>query len=284
MEPHDIVFDQETSCWYCGKYELAGNTGPPRIAIIGSRKTSPYGLTVIDSIVDGLRSYDCTIMSGLAMGTDQRALGAALERGMTCMGIPGSGLSPVAFTPVSAASLANTIVRTGGLILSPFAPDFVAQRWTFVVRNKLIIQLAALIVIPECEIGGGTFGTALRAMKMGVKVAVVPGSINAPLSAGTNELLVRGCHCIRNAADIIQLIGLQKKSVSAEASRWTENEYDFAERLHSMLTTTSAASPLSLESIMTSANANSATVERALCILIAEHKIIVQNGMILPVR
>lgn len=284
MEPHDIVFDQETSRWYCGRYELAGDTGPPRIAIIGSRKASPYGLTATDSIVDGLRGYDCTIMSGLAMGIDQRALQTALERGMKCIGIPGSGLSPTAFTPASAGGLANTIVRTDGLILSPFAPDFVAQRWTFVVRNKLIIQLATLIVIPECEVGSGTYGTALRAMKIGVKVAVVPGSINAPLCAGTNELLVQGCRCIRNAADIVALLALHKKAASITASHLPENEYDFAERLHKILTAPASTSPLTLESIMTSANANSATVERALCILIAEHKIIIQNGMILPVR
>ena len=48
------------------------------LSIVGSRKYSSYGKEVCEELIDGLRGYPITIVSGLALGMDGLAHKAAL--------------------------------------------------------------------------------------------------------------------------------------------------------------------------------------------------------------
>ena len=49
------------------------------LCIVGSRRSTDYGKSVVDKIVGGLRGYPISIVSGLAFGIDSLAHLAALE-------------------------------------------------------------------------------------------------------------------------------------------------------------------------------------------------------------
>ena len=62
------------------------------LCVVGSRKYSEYGKNVCEKLIEGLRGYSITIVSGLALGMDAIAHRAALKAGLKTVGVPGSGL------------------------------------------------------------------------------------------------------------------------------------------------------------------------------------------------
>src|SRR3989344_2827724 len=90
------------------------------LCVVGSRKYSQYGKAVCEKLIEGLRGYSITIVSGLALGMDSIAHRAALKAKLPTVAIPGSGLSEKALYPSSHRHLAEEIVRAGGALLSEF--------------------------------------------------------------------------------------------------------------------------------------------------------------------
>ncbi len=62
------------------------------LVVVGSRKYTNYGEEACKKIISGLRGYDITIVSGLAIGIDTVAHKTALETGLQTITVPGSGL------------------------------------------------------------------------------------------------------------------------------------------------------------------------------------------------
>ena len=94
-----------------------------RLAVVGSRKYTPYGKEACKKLILGLRGYNIVIVSGLALGIDSIAHEAALEAGLPTMAIPGSGLSQSVLYPHSHANLAKRILEKGGCLLSEYEQD-----------------------------------------------------------------------------------------------------------------------------------------------------------------
>ena len=92
------------------------------LAVVGSRKYSEYGKAVCEKLIEGLRDYSITIVSGLALGIDSIGHRAALKAGLPTIAIPGSGLSDEALYPHSHKELAKQIIEKGGCLMSEF-PD-----------------------------------------------------------------------------------------------------------------------------------------------------------------
>jgi len=82
-----------------------------------------YGRDVCNELIAGLRNYPIVIVSGLAIGIDSIAHGAALKAGLKTLSFPGSGLSRQALYPASHYTLAENIIESGGTLLSPFEPS-----------------------------------------------------------------------------------------------------------------------------------------------------------------
>ena len=62
------------------------------LAVVGSRRHSPYGKDVCESLLKELRGHNITVISGLALGIDAIAHKAALDAGLKTIAVPGSGL------------------------------------------------------------------------------------------------------------------------------------------------------------------------------------------------
>jgi DNA processing protein len=159
------------------------------------------------TLIEGLRGYPITIVSGLALGMDSIAHRTAMKVGLTTIAFPGSGIGNAALYPKTNWQLANEIVDSGGAILSEFDPDAISEIWMFPKRNRIMAGLSHAVLIIEAEEKSGTLITARLAMDYNKDVFVVPGSIFSENSIGTNRLIRDGAYPITTAIELLQALG-----------------------------------------------------------------------------
>lgn len=166
----------------------------PGIAIIGSRKATPYGLACAEAFASHIASRGIPIISGGAMGCDQCAHRMALDAGCPTVVVFGSG-ADVTY-PKRGRALFQRVIDAQGAVISENPWGTQPLRPTFVRRNRIIAGLAALVLIVEAGLPSGTFSTADAALRANRDVAAVPGSITSPNSRGTNHLIAQGAYCV----------------------------------------------------------------------------------------
>lgn len=176
------------------------------LTVIGSRKFTPYGKDVCDTLIRGLAGYPIVIVSGLALGMDTIVHEAAIKYGLKTVAIPGSGLSDTVIYPASNQALAKKILESGGVLLSEYEPDFKATMWSFPKRNRLMAGISHATLVIECDIESGTMITAKLAMDFNRDVLAVPGSIFSDTSRGTNYLIRDGATPVVHAHHILEAL------------------------------------------------------------------------------
>lgn len=179
------------------------------LSIVGSRKYSTYGKKVCEYLVQGLRGYPITIVSGLALGIDSIAHRAALKAGLQTIAVPGSGLSPKALYPKSHFGLAREIIENGGGLLSEFEPDFEATKWSFPQRNRIMAGMSHAVLVIEAAEKSGTLITSRLATEYNRDVLTVPGSIFEEQSAGPHMLIKLGAAPVTKPEDILEALDLE---------------------------------------------------------------------------
>jgi len=191
------------------------------LCVVGSRKFTNYGKETTESLIEGLRGYPVTIVSGLALGIDSIAHRAAIKNGLPTIAIPGSGLSPSALHPQTHIKLAQDITETGGTLISEMEPDQKASLlmhdtttkkvfFSFPKRNRLMAGMSNATLIIEADKKSGTLITARLATDYNREVLAVPGSIFNTTSYGPHMLIRLGATPIRNSEDILEALHLQK--------------------------------------------------------------------------
>jgi len=181
------------------------------LTVVGSRKFSNYGKEVCERIIGGLRGYNISIVSGIALGMDSIAHKTALSVGLHTIAIPGSGLQPNILYPSTNRYLAEKIVESGGALLSEFEPDFRATKWSFPQRNRIMAGIADAVFIVEAEQKSGTLITARMAVDYNKTVLAAPGSIFSNNSKGTNQLISQGATPILNSADVLSALNISAR-------------------------------------------------------------------------
>lgn len=177
------------------------------LVIVGSRKCTTYGRDACEKIISGLKGYPLVIVSGLALGMDTLVHENALKAGLTTIAFPGSGLSNKVLYPRSNWNLANKIIKEGGALISELDPETKAEVWTFPKRNRLMAGIAKATLIIEAEQKSGSLVTARLTLDYNRDLCAVPGSIFSPYSVGTNWLIKEGAMPIRDATDILHVLG-----------------------------------------------------------------------------
>jgi DNA processing protein len=177
----------------------------PMVAIVGTRKATIYGERVTRELSGALARAGACVVSGMARGIDGVAHVAALEsRGRTAA-VLGTGVD-IAYPPSHRALHAR--IASSGLLLSELAPGAHSHGGSFPKRNRLIAALAKVVIIVEAPEKSGALRTARVALDLNRDLAVVPGPIDSPQSAGSNALFRDGAHPIMSAADALALMGL----------------------------------------------------------------------------
>jgi DNA processing protein len=191
------IYDPPAVLFYFGRREVLDG---PAIAIVGSRRPTPYGRLLAEKLAGDLALRGAIIVSGMALGIDACAHRGALKQGRT-VAVLGSGLD-VLYPPEN-AGLAGAIARTGAVVTefplgtSPFKENFP-------VRNRIISGLSRGLVVVEAAERSGSLISARFALEQGREVMAVPGTATSALSRGTNGLIREGAKLVETWQDVAE--------------------------------------------------------------------------------
>jgi DNA protecting protein DprA len=142
----------------------------PRIAVIGTRKPTPWGLKTAKACAAQVAESHGVVVSGLALGIDRAAQAASVEHHGPTWAVLAHGLHTV--SPASNRALANKIVEHGGALISEYAPGEPAQPHYFVERDRIQAGLSDAVLVIESGIDGGAMHTVRFAQQARVPVWV----------------------------------------------------------------------------------------------------------------
>jgi DNA processing protein len=181
----------------------------PRVAIVGSRRPSPYGEAVAEQLAADLARAGVVVVSGLALGCDAAAHRGALVGGGVTVAVMGTGVDIV--YPAAHFRLAEEIIAAGGALVSQFPDGTSPRRRNFPARNVTLAALSDVVVVVEAVQGSGALITAEAALDLHKEVMAVPGSIFSPLSVGTHALIRDGAGLVQNARDVLAALGVGRE-------------------------------------------------------------------------
>ena len=174
------------------------------VAIVGSRKASPYGLQVARLLGEELGGAGVVMVSGMARGVDEAAHRGTLAAGGQSWAVWGTG--PDRIYPPEHGELADKLAVKGALI-TEYPPGTPPRRHHFPERNRILAGLVRAVVVVEAAARSGALITARLAMEEGREVLAVPGNIFSELSVGPNTLLRVGARPLLTPRDLFDAIG-----------------------------------------------------------------------------
>jgi DNA processing protein len=184
------------------------------IAIVGTRRVTPYGRLVSETLARDLAARGITVVSGMAVGADAAAHRGALLAGGRTIGVLACGID-VPY-PRDTMELREQAASHGAVISElPLATP--ARRQRFRARNRLISGLSVGILVTEAPERSGALITANLAANQGRQVFAVPGSVNSEFSRGTHALLRDGARLVESVEDILDELDLPEATVAADA-------------------------------------------------------------------
>jgi DNA processing protein len=186
---------------------------PAKLAMVGSRNATGYGMTTTKSLSGTLASLGLTIVSGMARGIDTAAHEGALAVGGMTIAVMGSGLEKI--YPAENKRLFHRISERGAIV-SEFPLMTEPEAHNFPIRNRIISGMSLGTVVVEATKNSGSLITARLAVEQNREVFAVPGSIQSFKSIGTHTLIKQGAKLVEHAQDIVEelapLIQLDKRS------------------------------------------------------------------------
>ena len=184
------------------------------LSIVGTRTSSDYGKEITQQLIQDLKQYDVQIISGLAYGTDYNAHKAAVDCGLSTIGVLGHGLDRV--YPFAHKSIANEMCEKGGGLLSEFPSGTLPDRVNFPMRNRIVAGMVDGLVIIESKVKGGSMITAELAFDYNKDVFAFPGGINQENSKGCNVLIQKNmAHLVTSTSDIITLMNWESDVIKS---------------------------------------------------------------------
>jgi len=173
----------------------------PCVAIVGSRRASPYAINVAQHVASRLASIGIVVVSGLARGIDGAAHISTLDAPGKTIAVLGTGIDVI--YPRSHTRLFKRIEQDG-LIVTEFPPGSPPKPEHFPIRNRVISGLGYGTVVVEATSKSGSLITARMAAEQGREVFAVPGSIFAAGSEGTHRLIQYGAKLVHDVNDILE--------------------------------------------------------------------------------
>ncbi len=184
------------------------------LAVVGARQANYYGFGAIDTIIPDLVKNNVTIISGGAVGIDRAAHEQAIQAGGKTVAVLGSGL--LQLYPVGNRKLFESIVDSGGALVSSFPLRMAAQPGHFPARNRIISGLSRGCLVVQAAKKSGALITARYALEQGREVFAVPGPIDSFLSAGCHALIRDGATLVASFQDIEQVFAMPVYTTSPE--------------------------------------------------------------------
>lgn len=180
------------------------------LAVVGSRKMTPYGKRTTERLVYQLASDGITIVSGFMYGIDISAHKASLAAGGKTIAVVAFGIERE--PPAYLKSTYLEIIENGGLIVSELSGEEPPKKWSFPKRNRIIAGLSKAVLVVEAAKNSGSLITAEYALKFKRHIFAVPGPIDSDKSQGTLELIKNGHQIVTGINEISQFFGRSRKT------------------------------------------------------------------------
>ena len=170
------------------------------IGVVGARKPSVYGERWAERLGLELAAGGALVVSGIAQGIDSRAVKGALKGGGPVVSVLAGGADRP--FPPEHRYLYEDVAAAGALV-SEYPPGTPHRGEHFPRRNRILSGLCLGVLAVECRPFGGTMSTVGHALEQGRDVFAVPGSLDSPMSQGTNLLIQQGAKLVTCGQDIL---------------------------------------------------------------------------------
>jgi len=197
------IFEPPVLLYACGDLSLLAG---PCLAIVGSRKPTPYGSAVAERLASDLAERGLRIISGMARGIDSAAHRGALATGGKTIAVLGCGIDQC--YPSENKKLKAEIEQKG-LVISEFPLGSFAAPQNFPIRNRVISGLSLGVMVVEAAQYSGSLITARLALEQNREVFAVPGSITNKNSWGPNTLIKQGAKLVQDWKDVVEELPAQ---------------------------------------------------------------------------
>ena len=156
------------------------------VAMVGTRRATPYGQTMCNRLVEGLAAHRAALAAGV--------------RTVAVLANPLPGVMPAQHTAV-----ARDILDHGGALVTELHSQTRQNGTAYLARNRIIAGLGAGCVVVESPDSGGSLATAHCADGYDRSVMAVPGRATDGMSSGTNHLIRnRKAQLVMTADDIVR--------------------------------------------------------------------------------
>lgn len=191
------IYDPPAVLWIRGDASLLARPG---IAVVGTRHPSPYGSGMAEMLSRDLANRRLVILSGMARGVDTAAHKGALDAGGRTVAVWGTGIDVV--YPKENKKLAESIVTSGGTIVSEYPLGTFPAPQNFPIRNRILSGMSVGVLVIEAAEYSGTRITARCAMEQNRDVFAVPGNVTNKNAWGPNTLIKQGAKLTATWEDI----------------------------------------------------------------------------------
>lgn len=113
-------------------------------------------------------------------------------------------------------TLANSILKNNGLILSEYPPSKPALKHQFLERNRLISAISQAVIVVEAPFKSGAINTAKHAIEQNKKLFVVPWDIKYMKGEGSNNLFLLGATPLIYYSQVLDFIYSKSKQITIE--------------------------------------------------------------------
>jgi DNA processing protein len=191
------IYDPPAVLWIRGSVPLLARAG---IAVVGTRHPSPYGSGMAELLSRDLANRRLTILSGMARGVDTAAHKGAIEAGGKTVAVWGTGIDVI--YPKENKKLAESIVASGGTIVSEYRMGTFPAPQNFPIRNRILSGMSVGVLVIEAGEYSGTRITARCAMEQNRDVYAVPGNVTNKNAWGPNTLIKQGAKLTATWEDV----------------------------------------------------------------------------------
>ena len=194
------------------------------VAIVGTRKPTFHGKAICEQLVEELKPFRVTVVSGLAYGVDITAHRKCLEIGIPTVAVLGNGLSNM--YPAVHRKTAEAMIETGG-VLTEFTHETLPDREHFPMRNRVVAGMCDALVVVETKRRGGSMITASLANDYHKDVFAFPGRNTDEFSEGCN-LLIKShkAALLEGAKDLAYVMNWSQKTTPKEVQRSLFHDLD----------------------------------------------------------
>ena len=182
------------------------------LAIVGTRKSTDYGHRYLERFFDELKELkDICVISGLALGIDQKAHSLSVKHNIPTLAVMGLGLGTI--YPSQNTNLAKEILSKGGGWMTETSSQDKTAQGVFPRRNRLIAGLCDALLVIETDIKGGSVITAQLANDYNKDVFALPGRFSDAQSKGCNNLIQKNIASLVNLpTDLIETMSWNTSS------------------------------------------------------------------------